>query len=196
MHMFHSGTINGIDVVAVYSGCGEVNAAITAQMLVDRYDVDAVIFSGIAGGMAEETKIFNTVVCTASSFHDTNNEIYTDFPVMPEPVFYADEHLLSIARKAALNISHPVHYGLTTTGDIFTVHYPAEALCIDMETAAAAHACYMNQKPFIAIRSISDNCEERGQEAINRNYERAANLSFLFVCEMLAELRLGNDEIL
>ena len=189
MHMFHCGIINGMDIVAVFSGCGEVNAAITAQVMIDHYNVDGVIFSGIAGGMTEETKIFNTVVCTAASFHDTNNEIYTDFPIMPEPIFYADENLLSIAQKAALRITHPVHYGLATTGDIFTGLYSSDALCIDMETAAAAHACYLNHKPFIAIRSISDNREDSGQEAINRNYERAANMSYLFVREMLTEMR-------
>ena len=43
-----------------------------------------------------------------------------------------------------------------------------------METAAAAHTCYLNNVPFVAIRSISDNIKEAGQEAINRNYDKAA----------------------
>ncbi|MCH5287645.1 MAG: 5'-methylthioadenosine/S-adenosylhomocysteine nucleosidase [Christensenellaceae bacterium] len=189
MHAFHTGSMEGLPVVAVCSGCGKINAAVTAQALIDRWQTDAVIFSGIAGGMTEETCIFNTVVCTASSFHDTNNDIYTDFPVMPEPVFYADERLLAIARSAAARMTHPVHYGPATTGDIFTGHYPADALCIDMETAAAAHACYLNRVPFIAIRSISDNREDGGQEAINRNYDQAARMSACFTREMLREIK-------
>ena len=91
MHSFHNGTIKDVCTTAVYSGCGKINASITAQLLIDRYDVDAIIFSGIAGGMRKEVKIFDTVVCTASSFHDTDNEIYTDFPVMKAPIFYADD---------------------------------------------------------------------------------------------------------
>jgi adenosylhomocysteine nucleosidase len=51
MHCFCNGLIAGTEVVAVYSGCGKINASITAQLLIDRYQVDAVIFSGIAGGM-------------------------------------------------------------------------------------------------------------------------------------------------
>ena len=189
MHTFHRGQMEDVPIVAVYSGCGEVNAAVTAQAMIDQFNAAAVIFSGIAGGMTQETKIFHTVVCTASSFHDTNNEIYTDFPVMPEPVFHADEHLLSIAHRAADCFAHPVYYGPATTGDIFTGQYPSDALCIDMETAAAAHACYLNNVPFIAIRSISDNREDSGQEAINRNYDRAARMSYLFTRAMLAEIR-------
>lgn len=51
MHSFHDGTIKDICTTAVCSGCGKINASITAQLLIDRYDVDAIIFSGIAGGM-------------------------------------------------------------------------------------------------------------------------------------------------
>ena len=73
MHIFYSGRIKERNIVAVYSGCGKINAAITAQQLIDQYDVDAIIFSGIAGGMKKDTGIFDTVVCTSSEFRDTNN---------------------------------------------------------------------------------------------------------------------------
>ena len=101
MHIFYSGRIKERNIVAVYSGCGKINAAITAQQLIDQYDVDAIIFSGIAGGMKKDTGIFDTVVCTSSEFRDTNNEIYSDFPIMEKPVFYADDHLIEIAGSAA-----------------------------------------------------------------------------------------------
>ena len=161
MRCFCNGLITGTEVVAVYSGCGKINASITAQILIDRYQVDAVIFSGIAGGMKKEIEVFDTVVCTASVFHDTDNEIYMGFPVKDEPIFYAE----------------PIH---------------SDALCIDMETAAAAHTCYLNKVPFVAIRSISDNNKESGQEAINRNYEKAAYQSYQFVYAMLHELEKEN----
>lgn len=188
MHTFYNGKIKGIDVVAVFSGCGKINAAITAQQLIDRYGVDTIILSGIAGGMREGINIFDTVVCTASEFRDTNNEIYSDFPIMESPVFYAAKHLCEIARIAAKQADWKIHFGLTTTGDIFTNNISPDALCIDMETAAAAHTCYMCQIPFIAVRSISDNNTDKGQEAINRNFEKAAYQSYRFVEAMLALL--------
>jgi 5''-methylthioadenosine/S-adenosylhomocysteine nucleosidase len=192
MHCFCNGLIAGTEVIAVYSGCGKINASITAQLLIDRYQVDAVIFSGIAGGMKEELEVFDTVVCTASVFHDTDNEIYTDFPIMDEPIFYADEHLVSLARKAAEGMERKIYFGLATTGDRYVEPIHPDALCIDMETAAAAHTCYLNKVPFVAIRSISDNNKEPGQEAINRNYEKAAYQSYQFVYAMLHKLGKEN----
>ncbi len=192
MHNFCNGLIAGTEVVAVYSGCGKINASITAQLLIDRYQVDAVIFSGIAGGMKKEIEVFDTVVCTASAFHDTDNEIYTDFPVMDEPIFYADEHLVSLAKKAAEGMERKIFFGLATTGDRYVEPVHPDALCIDMETAAAAHTCYLNKVPFVAIRSISDNNKESGQEAIIRNYEKAAYRSYQFVNAILHELGKEN----
>lgn len=188
MHTFYSGKIKDVDVVAVFSGCGKINAAITAQQLIDKYGVDTIIFSGIAGGMTENTNTFDTVVCTASEFRDTNNEIYSDFPIMENPIFYADKHLCEIARNAAMQVDWKIHFGLATTGDIFTKNISPDVLCIDMETAAAAHTCYMCNIPFIAIRSISDNSIDKGQEAINRNFDKAAYQSYRFVDVMLALL--------
>lgn len=111
MHSFHNGTIKDVCTTVVYSGCGKINASITAQLLIDRYDVDAIIFSGIAGGMKKEVQVFDTVVCTASAFHDTDNEIYTDFPVMKEPVFYSDDRLTARAKEAAGRIGRKIHLG-------------------------------------------------------------------------------------
>lgn len=189
MHSFHDGTIKDICTTAVCSGCGKINASITAQLLIDRYDVDAIIFSGIAGGMKKEVQVFDTVVCTASAFHDTDNEIYTDFPVMKEPVFYSDDGLTALAKEAAGRIGRKIHFGAATTGDRYMEPIHPDALCIDMETAGVAHACYLNRIPFIAIRSISDNDKEAGQEAINRNYDKAVQRSYQFVSEMLERIR-------
>lgn len=147
--------------------------------------VDAIIFSGIAGGLSEDMNIFDTVVCTASEFHDTDNEIYSDFPIMEKPKFYADEHLCGIARNAAMKADWKIHFGLAATGDISTNNISPDALCIDMETAAAAHTCYMCKIPFIAIRTVSDNTVDKGQETISRNFNKAAYRSFRFVNIML-----------
>ncbi len=132
--------------------------------------------------------MFDTVVCTAAVFHDTDNEIYTDFPILDEPVFYTDKRLLTLAQKAAGRMEREIYFGPATTGDRYVEPIHPEAFCIDMETAAAAHACYLNRVPFVAIRSVSDKDKEAGQEAINRNYDKAAYQSYRFVCSMLEEL--------
>ena len=47
--IFFEGKLNNKDIVFVQSGIGKVNAAITATLLIEKYDVDEVIFSGVAG---------------------------------------------------------------------------------------------------------------------------------------------------
>ena len=46
---FISGKLSGKNVVVVKSGAGKVNTAICAQMLITRFNVDAIIFTGGIG---------------------------------------------------------------------------------------------------------------------------------------------------
>ncbi len=48
---FVTGRVEGHDVVLVLSGVSMVNAAMTAQMAIDRFNLRAILFSGIAGGV-------------------------------------------------------------------------------------------------------------------------------------------------
>ena len=49
MLKFHSGKFNNIDVVALYCGVCKVNAAIAAQILIDKFQVTTIIITGVAG---------------------------------------------------------------------------------------------------------------------------------------------------
>ncbi len=48
---FVTGKMAGKDVVLFMSGVSMVNAAMTTQMALDRYDIDRIVFSGVAGGV-------------------------------------------------------------------------------------------------------------------------------------------------
>ena len=81
--------------------------------------------------------------------------------------FDADARLLAVARDLADDsaVDTPVCCGLTCTGDKFITD-PAElkavlgafpeALAVDMESAAIAHACHLHNVPFLSFRVISD----------------------------------------
>jgi adenosylhomocysteine nucleosidase len=64
-NVFDTGTIAGKPVVLVLSGVSMVNAAMTAQLLVDRFNIDRIVFSGIAGGVDPALRIGDVVVPTA-----------------------------------------------------------------------------------------------------------------------------------
>ncbi|WP_422073989.1 5'-methylthioadenosine/S-adenosylhomocysteine nucleosidase [Tranquillimonas rosea] len=59
---FVTGEIAGQDVVLVLSGVSMVNAAMTTQMTLDAFDIEGIVFSGIAGGVDPDLNIGDVVV--------------------------------------------------------------------------------------------------------------------------------------
>jgi adenosylhomocysteine nucleosidase len=59
---FISGRLEDEDVVLLLTGVSMVNAAMTTQLVLDRFDVERIVFSGIAGGVDPALKIGDVVV--------------------------------------------------------------------------------------------------------------------------------------
>ena len=59
---FVAGRLEGRDVVLFLSGISVVNAAMTAQLALDRFHIDRILFSGIAGGVDPELNIGDVVI--------------------------------------------------------------------------------------------------------------------------------------
>jgi adenosylhomocysteine nucleosidase len=59
---YYIGQLGGCDVVMVLSGKSMVNAAMTTQTLLDHFDIEGIVFSGIAGGVNPKLKIGDVVV--------------------------------------------------------------------------------------------------------------------------------------
>ena len=75
---FYQGKIKGKDVVVVRSGIGKVNAGICSQILVDRYNVEGIINTGIAGSLDAQIDIGDMVVSTDCVEHDVDASIFGD----------------------------------------------------------------------------------------------------------------------
>jgi len=58
----HVGRLEGHPVVLVLAGVSMVNAAASTQAVIDHFDVSAIVFSGIAGGVNPELSIGDVVV--------------------------------------------------------------------------------------------------------------------------------------
>ncbi len=191
MLRFYEGTIYQIPVVAVYSGVCKVNAAIAAELLIEDFSVDAVINAGTAGGIDPNVRLFDTIIAERSVYHDTAGDILTEFhPWMPSSSFPSDGELLSKGRKYAETSKYPVLFGTIATGERFIenedrdrIRRAYSSLAVDMETAAAAHVCYVNGVPFLAVRSITDTGGDDGEAAFEKNCERAS--------EIAAEVTMG-----
>lgn len=171
---FNRGKLVGKDAVVVRCGIGKVNAGMCAQILVDCYQADMIINTGIAGSLQAKINIGDIVLSEDALQHDMDA---TGFgypmgviPRMEQSVFKADEKLISIAEAACKRVNPEigVHVGRVVSGDQFisdkdkknwlieTFH----GYCCEMEGAAIAQAAYLNQVPFLIVRAISDKADD------------------------------------
>ena len=195
MLKFYEGQINGIYVVALYSGVCKVNAAIATQILIDTYNVSEIINSGTAGGMEKKLNLFDSVISTQVAYHDVDAGILTEYhPWLSSIYFNSDQNLLSIA-KAICSNSNSIYLGRMITGEKFiednmrdSLNEKYSPLSVDMETASIAHVCYVNKIPFISIRSITDTANHSGVQNFENNCKQAAIISKDIVLDLIKEL--------
>ena len=196
MLKFYKGSIGEHPVVAVYSGVCKVNAAIGAQILIDDFQVTHMINAGTAGGMDESVQLFDTVVSQQMMYHDVAEDILTEFhPWLKENYFCADENLLLAARQYSSQTSFPMLFGRMVTGEQFIeedkreeINAACGSLSVDMETTSAAHVCYVNEIPFLSVRTITDTADHKGAENFEKNCEAASRQCAKIVTGILGQL--------
>jgi len=193
---FHSGTYNGIDVVALFCGVCKVNAAIAAQILINIYEVTHIIVTGVAGAIDANLKIADTIISSEIAYHDVADGILTNYHPWMESVYFKADAAMVDGLLRANNGDATVSVGKIVTGEAFIDHDGRDVIidkhdphCVDMETAAIAHVCYANGIPFAAIRSISDTPHESGSEAFEKYMKQAADKSIDVLCLYLDSMK-------
>jgi adenosylhomocysteine nucleosidase len=171
---FWVGHLHGQDVVAVLSRIGKVAAATTAAVLIDRFQVDRIVFTGVAGGLAPGVNRGDVVIADAFMQHDLDASPI--FPKYEVPLYGLDRFATDVALTADLAAAArralpgtPLHRGLVVSGDRFvstTAESRAlqaalpEALAVEMEGAAIAQVCHDFSIPFAAVRTVSDRADD------------------------------------
>lgn len=186
---FWAGHLHGREVVAVLSRIGKVAAATTATALIERFGVDRIVFTGVAGGLAAGVQVGDVVV--ADSFLQHDLDASPIFPRHEVPLYgtdrFATDRALSDALAAAARRALPatkLHRGLVVSGDRF-VSTSAEsralqqalpdALAVEMEGAAIAQVCHDYGVPFAAVRTISDRADDAAHGDFTRFVEEVAS---------------------
>lgn len=171
---FKKGVLNGKDVVIVRSGIGKVNAAVCTQILVDHFDVDYVINTGIAGSLKAEIDIADIVLSKDVLHHDVDacgfGYPVGQIPRMDVLSFEADARLIELGEAACKKVvpSIGVHVGRVVSGDQFIsdkevkdrIKKNFDGFCTEMEGAAIAQTAYLNKVPFLILRAISDKADD------------------------------------
>ena len=167
---FFKGNINNHQVVLVESGVGKVNAARTTQILIDKFKPKAIINVGSAGSGNDELDIGDIVIGKRLVQHDFDITAFGHEKGYISNVGQYVESDSKLIKKMENIISEianedfKIKLGTIASGDIFCtklemrekIHSKFSADAIEMEGAAIAQVCKLDNIPFIVIRSISD----------------------------------------
>lgn len=199
--IFLTGTIEDKKAVVVRCGIGKVNAAMCTQILIDLFNVDAVINTGVAGALADGITVGDVIVSEDALQHDMDCSPLGDpagvIPRMKESIFKADKRLMDAAVEASKKvIEGRTALGRVVSGDQFIASMDIKnrlrdmflGSCAEMEGAAIAHICYMNNVPYVIIRNISDAADGSADVSFAEFCRTAVEHSGRIVLEMLKNL--------
>jgi len=161
---------NGLNIVVAYSKIGKVFASLTAATLIEKFDCDTLLFSGVAGGINPELNIGDLIIADKLCQHDL------DITAFGHPRGYVpggnvfvetSKELNAIAKIVAHENNIKVIEGTIATGNQF-VHsnerktfiennFNADAL--EMEGASVAVVCDALNVPCFILRAISDTAD-------------------------------------
>ncbi|MFM2036930.1 MAG: 5-methylthioadenosine/S-adenosylhomocysteine nucleosidase [Pseudomonadota bacterium] len=101
---FSLGRLGGREVVMVLSKVGKVAAAATATVLAERFDVQAMLFTGVAGGLGPTVRVGDVVVASQFLQHDLDaSPLFPRYevPLYGRSRFDADPQLSAALMQAA-----------------------------------------------------------------------------------------------
>ncbi len=198
---FYCGKVNNKEVVVVRSGIGKVNAAICSQILVDKFGVDAIVNTGIAGSLRAEINIGDIVLSSDSVQHDMDATGFGyaagQIPRMDTFAFPADERLLNLAKECCSQVNPDIQtfVGRVVSGDQFISDKEKKqwlidkfgGSCTEMEGAAIAQVCYLNHIGCLIIRAISDKADDSANMDYQEFEAKAIEHSVKLLLAMAAE---------
>ena len=197
------GNFCGHRIILVKSGVGKVNSALCTQYIIDKFNPNYIINTGIAGGIAENLAVGDIVIGEKLVQYDFDVSAigyakgYMCTVIEPDKptLFYSDEKLISDFEKT-LNGKVNVHKGLIASGDTFIsdidrkkeIRKIFNATAVEMEGCAIAQTSTANNIPFLIVRAISDLADNEAGKSHAFVEEEIAEISSSAIENLLKEL--------
>ena len=190
---FYKGSHDKHELILVQSGLGKVNAAVVSTLLIEKFECELLLFSGVAGGIDPGIEIGEVIIGESLIQYDygtlKNREL---LPFRPGSIPTGESknelaYSLDPKIKHKIKVSLPnVRMGIILTGDVFLQceetqkelfeKYGAQA--IDMEGAAVAQVAEQFGIPAIVVRCLSDLAGADSQKLSSKFLNMAAKRSF------------------
>ncbi|MBX9850534.1 MAG: 5'-methylthioadenosine/adenosylhomocysteine nucleosidase, partial [Cytophagaceae bacterium] len=97
---FYLGSLNGKNCVVALSRIGKVASSVTAAVMIEKFGIDHLIVTGVAGAIAPHLKLGDIVVATEAMQHDLDaRPMWPQFeaPLLEKGFFPCDASLVSKA---------------------------------------------------------------------------------------------------
>lgn len=205
---FITGKIEGQNCVIVQSGIGKVNSARITQMMIDNFDIEYIMNLGSAGALNPMLKIGDIVIGDELVQHDFDITAFGHAKGYITGVgdrVYSDKYLIEKFENAIENLedrNYEIKTGTIASGDIFCteiemknqIYANFKADCVEMEGAAIAQVSYLNNIPFIVIRSISDTPNGNNAITFDQFVELASKRCARILKEVLKDITKEEKE--
>lgn len=168
---FWRGRLRDQPVVLALSGIGKVAAATTATVLLERFEAQRIVFTGVAGGVGTGVSVGDIVVAESYLQHDMDvSPLFERWqvPGYPSVIMHCDPALTAILSRAVraclesagghfdhefMHSAPRLHQGLVVSGDRFVTRAEAaRAICEPL--AAAGHPVLAIEMEGAAVAQV------------------------------------------
>lgn len=198
---YHLATLQARDVVLVQAGGYGILPSASTSILIHELGVDAIIFTGIAGGVAQGTRVMDVVVSKNLVIHDCGTETNNGFVWKPDCGVYpdgsipADKKLRQTAVDAARQVVGDKHVfqGTIVSGEAFIasesyvrfLREKFDAYAVESEGGPVARVAYEFNVPVVVIRTLSDLADGNASHSFAKFADKAADNSAQVVMGIL-----------
>ena len=190
----------GVELIIAYSKIGKVNSALTASTMIEKFEIDILLFSGVAGAINSNLHIGDLIIATKLCQHDLDITAFGHpYGYVPESKIFVESNktLNEIAKKVATKLNKKLIEGIIATGDQFIadskkkewIKETFQADAIEMEGASVGFVCDSLGVPFFVLRAISDSADMDAGFDFDKFLETSAKESAEFLIEMIKEIK-------
>ena len=188
--------MEGHDICAIQSGCGEIDAASAAMLLIVKYGCEVVLNFGVAGALEEDLKVEDLFVAEKVWHYDFDATAFADCVKVGQYEEYPDEFIPldeGLQKLVAEKVSG-VRKITVASGDKF-VEDRAEKIRLrdsgcgicEMELAGIARVCERSGVKCLSVKCISDTFDGNGDD-FEKNVKNSAEKAFRAIREVLKAL--------
>jgi adenosylhomocysteine nucleosidase len=188
---------DNFELYAIRSGVGEIAASASAELLINKFDVDYLFNFGVVGGLTEEISKHRICVVESVVHYDFDTspldhcEVGRYIDLYPTVYIPTDKKLLNLALAEASELKSVI----CCSGDKFVdkaedkiaLHEKYNADICEMEAAGITLTANRNGIPCLLIKMVSDSVEG-GAEEFTKELQSASDAAIETLAKIMNKL--------